>query len=119
MLASSSESPRAIAAAIISSAKAKIYAGPDPLTAVTASCKLSSTVITLPHASRNPLTKASCSLEVLGPADMAAMPLPIKVGVFGITRITEISGFKWDEINFVFFPAANERTKAPDLNLAP
>ena len=65
-----------------------MYAGPDPLTAVTAYMSDSSTRTVSPIASRMLTARSSSPGRAPSPIAIPDMPSPIWHGVFGITRTT-------------------------------
>ena len=70
------------------SIKRYTYAGPLPLTAVTASMSLGSTLITSPTAPNKVSANARSSAASESPDSNTIMPSPIIAGVFGITLST-------------------------------
>jgi len=95
----SSSKPRRFAASSIDSARRKTYAGPEPLSAVTASRSASSTKTTSPTARKSDSAKAaeeamSRAADDAGGREasfsfaIAVTPAPIVAGRFGMARIT-------------------------------
>ena len=102
---------------IIDSTKLKKYAGPEPLTAVTASCCDSSTSSTKPVLESNSLVKSKSALVAKDPAEITDTPLPIWAGVLGITLTTGFFDLSRSSINLLVLPAAIEITNVSFFKL--
>ena len=105
--------PRWTPASIIDSTTKKMYAGPEPEIAVTASCCLSGTRSTLPAEAISASASARCSSSQCEPGEIAAMPSSTRAGVFGMTRTTATPSGTRDSMNAVVMPAASETTSWP------
>ncbi len=80
--------PRWTPASIIDSTTKKMYAGPEPEIAVTASCWRSGIRSTLPTEAISASASARCSSSQCEPGEIAAMPSSTSAGVLGMTRTT-------------------------------
>src|SRR6478735_1711320 len=90
-----------------------MYAGPEPLIAVTASWCFSGTRSTLPHERSSCSASARCASSQWLPALMAAMPWSTRAGVLGMTRTTGVPSGSRSCRYDVVIPAARLTTRLP------
>src|SRR5919202_1653902 len=90
-----------------------MYAGPEPLMAVTASWWYSGSSTTLPVASSRARARARWAASQWVPGLIAAMPSSTSAGVFGMTRTTATPSGSRSSTNAVVMPAAMLTTSAP------
>ena len=105
--------PRWTPASIIDSTTKKMYAGPEPEIAVTASICRSGIRSTLPTEAISASASARWPSSQWEPGEIAAMPSSTRAGVFGMTRTTATPSGTRDSMNAVVMPAASETTSWP------
>src|SRR3954447_285022 len=90
-----------------------MYAGPEPLIAVTASWWYSGSSTTLPVASSRARARARCAASQCVPGLIAAMPWSTSAGVLGMTRTTATPSGSRSSTKAVVIPAAMLTTRLP------
>ena len=108
-------SPSRMPASIIASTRKKKYAGPEPDSAVTASCCDSGTRTTLPTEDSRSCTICRCAAVACVPGEIALIASRTTIGVFGITRTTGIPSGKRLSYSEVGRPAATDTTRVPGV----
>src|SRR5262249_13216554 len=102
-------------ASIIAPTRKKKYAGPEPDSAVTASCCDSGTLATRPTLDSSSSTSARCEGEADAPAEIALIASPTSIGVFGMTRTTGVPAGSRRWYSLVGNPAHSATTSESGL----